>query len=173
MPVWQTTYIVEKEEMSYKMPGRLLLRSRIWLKTVYNFLYIYISWTSKRRSNLQIFFKLFQYFEICYRKANLATALLTVLTLFLAPHYFEDVFKMSHLLLLLLPGENRVLYDQILKFKAAWKVSVSGVILVCIFLHWDWIRKDTPYLSVFSPNTRKIRNRISPNTDTFYVVQSE
>ena len=88
MPVWQTTYIVEKEEMSYKMPGRLLLRSRIWLKTVYNFLYIYISWTSKRRSNLQIFFKLFQYFEICYRKANLATALLTVLTLLIILRMF-------------------------------------------------------------------------------------
>ena len=38
---------------------------------------------------------------------------------------------------------------------AAWKVSVFGVILACIFPHPDWIRKDTPYLSVFSLNAGK------------------
>ena len=27
--------------------------------------------------------------------------------------------------------------------------------LVCIFPHLDWIRRDTPYLSVFSPNAGK------------------
>ena len=27
--------------------------------------------------------------------------------------------------------------------------------LVRIFQHWDWIRRDTPYLSVFSPNAGK------------------
>ena len=37
----------------------------------------------------------------------------------------------------------------------AWKVSVFGIILVRIFPHWDWIRRDTEYLSVFSPNTEK------------------
>ena len=37
----------------------------------------------------------------------------------------------------------------------AWKVSVFGVFLVRIFPHLDWIRKDTPYLSIFSPNARK------------------
>ena len=35
------------------------------------------------------------------------------------------------------------------------KVSIFGVILVRIFLHLDWIRRDTPYLSVFSPNAGK------------------
>ena len=37
----------------------------------------------------------------------------------------------------------------------AWKVSMSvfGVSLVRIFPHSEWIRKDIPYLSVFSPNT--------------------
>ena len=34
-------------------------------------------------------------------------------------------------------------------------MSVFAVILVCIFPHSDWIRRDTPYLSVFSPNGRK------------------
>ena len=38
-----------------------------------------------------------------------------------------------------------------------WKVSVFGVILVRIFPHSDWIRWDTPYLSVFSPNEGKCR----------------
>ena len=31
-------------------------------------------------------------------------------------------------------------------------MSAFGVFLVRIFLHLDWIRRDTPYLSVFSPN---------------------
>ena len=41
----------------------------------------------------------------------------------------------------------------------AWKVSVFGVILVLIFPHLDWIKKN-----------RKIWTRITPNTDTFYAV---
>ena len=35
------------------------------------------------------------------------------------------------------------------------KVSVFGVILVHIFPHPDWIRRDTQYVSVFSPNAEK------------------
>ena len=35
------------------------------------------------------------------------------------------------------------------------KLSVFGVILVRIFLQSDWIRKDTEYFSVFSPNAGK------------------
>ena len=37
----------------------------------------------------------------------------------------------------------------------AQKVSVFGVILVRIFPHSDWIRRDTEYLSVFGPNAEK------------------
>ena len=37
----------------------------------------------------------------------------------------------------------------------AWKVSVFGVFLVSIFPHSDWIWRDTPYLSVFSPNAER------------------
>ena len=43
-------------------------------------------------------------------------------------------------------------------FKAlsiAWNVSVFAVILVRIFPQSDWIRRDTLYLSVFSPNAGK------------------
>ena len=36
----------------------------------------------------------------------------------------------------------------------AWKVSVFGVFLVCIFPHSDWIRRDV-FWSVFSPNAGK------------------
>ena len=36
-----------------------------------------------------------------------------------------------------------------------WKVSVFGINLVRIFPHLYWMRKDTEYLSVFSPNAGK------------------
>ena len=37
----------------------------------------------------------------------------------------------------------------------AWKVSVFRVILVRILPYLDWIRRDTPYLFLFSPNSGK------------------
>ena len=40
---------------------------------------------------------------------------------------------------------------------AAWKKVVFGVILFRIFPHSDWMRNDTPYLYVFSPNGGKCR----------------
>ena len=36
-----------------------------------------------------------------------------------------------------------------------WKVSVFGVFLLRIFPYLGWIRTDTPYLSIFSPNAGK------------------
>ena len=36
-----------------------------------------------------------------------------------------------------------------------WKVSVFWVFLVPVFLHSDWIRRNTEYVSVFSPNAGK------------------
>ena len=39
-----------------------------------------------------------------------------------------------------------------LRATTAWKVSVFRVILVRIFSHLDWIRRDILYFSVFSPN---------------------
>ena len=36
-----------------------------------------------------------------------------------------------------------------------WKMFVFAVFLICIFQHSDWIRWDTPYLSVFSPDAGK------------------
>ena len=49
-------------------------------------------------------------------------------------------------------------------------MPVFGVILVRIFPHSDRTRKDTPYLSVFSPKCGKVRTRITPNMDTFYAL---
>ena len=37
----------------------------------------------------------------------------------------------------------------------AWKMSVFVVFLVRIFPYLDWIRRDTDYLSIFSPNAWK------------------
>ena len=42
-----------------------------------------------------------------------------------------------------------------LEYHIVWKVSLFGVFLAHIFPHLDWIRRDTPYLSIFSPNARK------------------
>ena len=42
--------------------------------------------------------------------------------------------------------------------------------LVRIFPHSDWIRTDTPYLSVFSPNAGKYRPGKTPYLDTFHAV---
>ena len=39
----------------------------------------------------------------------------------------------------------------------AWKLSLFEVFPVRIFPYSDWIPKDTPYLSVFSPNAGKCR----------------
>ena len=40
-------------------------------------------------------------------------------------------------------------------YYTVWKLSVFRVILVCIFQHSDWIRRDTEYLSTVSPNAGK------------------
>ena len=52
----------------------------------------------------------------------------------------------------------------------SWKVSVFGTFLVRIFPDSDWIRRDTEYLSVFSPNAGRYVPEKTPNTDTFRAV---
>ena len=42
--------------------------------------------------------------------------------------------------------------------------------LVRIFLHSDWIRRDTHYLPVFSPNAGKYRPEKTPYLGTFDAV---
>ena len=45
--------------------------------------------------------------------------------------------------------------------------------LVRISPHSDWIRRDTSYLSVFSPNAWKYRPEITPYLDTFHAVYAQ
>ena len=52
-------------------------------------------------------------------------------------------------------------------------MSALGVKVVCIFLHSDWRRRDTEYLSVslrIQSKCEKVRTRITPNTNTSYAV---
>ena len=42
-----------------------------------------------------------------------------------------------------------MLFIIFVEYFTAWKVSVFGVFLVCIFPHSDWIWRNTPYPSVF------------------------
>ena len=56
---------------------------------------------------------------------------------------------------LLLPLNSSSIIPERLSKCTVWKVSLLGVILVRIFPHSDWIRRDTSYLSVFSVNARK------------------
>ena len=48
--------------------------------------------------------------------------------------------------------------------------SYSGTHFSRIFSHSDRIRRETEYLSVFSPNVGKMQARIAPYTKTFDAV---
>ena len=50
------------------------------------------------------------------------------------------------------------------------KCPNTEYLLVRIFPHSDWMRRDTSYLSVFSPNTGKYRPANTPYLDTFHAV---
>ena len=50
------------------------------------------------------------------------------------------------------------------------KCPNTELFLVRIFLYSDWIRRDTEYLSVFSPNTGKCGPEITQYLDTFHAV---
>ena len=48
-----------------------------------------------------------------------------------------------------------------------WKVSVFGVILVHIFPHSDWIRRDTVHLSPISPYSVRMRENKDQNNSEY------
>ena len=52
----------------------------------------------------------------------------------------------------------------------AWKMSIFGVFVVRIFQNSGWIRRDTEYLSVFSPNTGKYKSVKTLYLDTLHAV---
>ena len=47
--------------------------------------------------------------------------------------------------------------DAFTKTSTTWKVSVFIVSFAHVFPHSDWIRRDTPYFSIFSSNAGKYR----------------
>ena len=51
--------------------------------------------------------------------------------------------------------EGQIFIQRFAVMWTPWKVSVFWVCLVRIFLDSDWTRRDTPHLSVFSPNAGK------------------
>ena len=51
-------------------------------------------------------------------------------------------------------------------------IITAELFLVRVFLHSDWIRKDTEYLSVFSPNAGKCGPEITRYLDTFHSVHT-
>ena len=65
------------------------------------------------------------------------------------------------------------------KCRITWKVTPREMcpntefFLVRIFSHSDWIRRDTPYLSVSSPNVGKYGPEKTPYLDTFHTVNKE
>ena len=50
------------------------------------------------------------------------------------------------------------------------KCPKYGVLSGPYFPHSDWMRRDTKYLSVFSPNARKYGPKKTPYLDTFHKV---
>ena len=50
------------------------------------------------------------------------------------------------------------------------KCQNTELFLALIFLHSDWIRRDTKYLSIFSPNAGKYGPKMTPYLDTFHAV---
>ena len=58
-----------------------------------------------------------------------------------------------------------------LMYNTAQNVSVFGFFLVRIFLDWDWMRRDTPYLFRIQSECLKIRTRKTAYTNTVHAVQ--
>ena len=66
---------------------------------------------------------------------------------------------------------NLLLLNCAIKKALREKCPNKEFFLVRIFLHSDWIRRDTEYISVFSPNTGKYGPEKTPCLDTFHVVK--
>ena len=59
---------------------------------------------------------------------------------------------------------------QFLKLALRQKCQNTEFFLISISPHSDWIRRDTEYLSVFSPNVGKYGLKKTPYLDTFHAV---
>ena len=68
------------------------------------------------------------------------------------------------------------IYHSICLYVLQWKAlreksPNTELFLACIFLYSDWIRRFTPQIFVFSPNTGKYGPEIIPYLDTFHAVR--
>ena len=78
-----------------------------------------------------------------------------LLPAFLVLMAFSCYLLMQNYSSLMFAGVSATPLLALIESSKAWKVSVFEVFLICTFLHPDWIRRDTPCLSVFSPNAGK------------------
>ena len=79
-----------------------------------------------------------------------------VATFFMLYDFFLFCFKNFIIEPDILFGKIKPNQRNIHKFNTAWKASVFGVILVHIFPHLDWIRRDTQYLRTGSYRTIRL-----------------
>ena len=65
-------------------------------------------------------------------------------------------------------------YEEVVTVLVSLRASSPNTefFLIRIFMHSDWIRTATEYLSVFSPNTGKYGPEKTPYLDTFHTVQT-
>ena len=73
---------------------------------------------------------------------------------------------------------NKILYNTALRYtRYRWtmceKYPNTDFFVVGHFPHSYWIWRDTPYLSVFSPNAGKYRAEKIPYLDTFHTVGND
>ena len=86
-------------------------------------------------------------------------------------HFFVQCYKaMSKLFLLLIHFRLMLLFVNPIKTLRE-KCPNTEFFLVRIFPDLDWIRRDTEYLSVFSPNPEKYGPEKTPYLDTFHVMR--
>ena len=97
----------------------------------------------------KLFLNLFISFFCCF----IDTIYVYAYTIYIYTH----TYTLSSIILLISLMRCSSHISHILIPYTAWKVSIFGVILVRIFPHLDWIRRDTQYLSVLSPNVGKCR----------------
>ena len=100
----------------------------------------------------KLFLNLFISFFCCF----IDTIYVYAYTIYIYPYlYHIYAYTLSSIILLISLMRSSSHTSHILITYTAWKLSVFGVILVRIFPHFDWIRRDSQYLSVLSPNAGK------------------
>ena len=108
-----------------------------------------------------------------YSKLKLKT--LTSLTLVLVFYcYFEQILQIVLMSPLLTPNKwipTRLKLNNSHCVKSVLNRSYSGPHFSRISGHLNWMRRDTPYLSIFSPNAGKCRKNADQNNSEFFILK--